>query len=119
MYEVIGGINAFARFPHAVLVENISFDNFGTEKPSGEPLSVASKAANRMAGFEQARHEASADISRGAGYQNSHTGRNHAPIERVTAACEKTVTLSVYARSIEGLGRQAVNELARSLLVTE
>ena len=29
------------------------------------------------------------------------------------------VTLSVYARSIEGLGRQAVNELARSLLVTE
>ena len=29
------------------------------------------------------------------------------------------VTLSVYARSIEGLGRQAVNELARSLLVPE
>jgi len=28
-----------------------------------------------------------------------------------------TVTLPVYARSIEGLGRQAVNELARSLLV--
>ena len=28
------------------------------------------------------------------------------------------VTLSVYARSIEGLGRQAVNELARSLLVS-
>jgi integrase len=26
------------------------------------------------------------------------------------------VTLSVYARSIDGLGRQAVNELARSLL---
>lgn len=29
------------------------------------------------------------------------------------------VTLSVYARSIEGLGRQAVNQLARSLLVPE
>ncbi len=29
------------------------------------------------------------------------------------------VTLSVYARSIEGLGRRAVNELARSLLVPE
>lgn len=29
------------------------------------------------------------------------------------------VTLSVYARSIEGLGRQAVNELARSLLGSE
>jgi integrase len=29
------------------------------------------------------------------------------------------VTLSVYARSIEGLGRQAVNELARSLLASE
>jgi integrase len=29
------------------------------------------------------------------------------------------VTLSVYARSIEGLGRQAVNELARSLLSPE
>jgi integrase len=29
------------------------------------------------------------------------------------------VMLSVYARSIEGLGRQAVNELARSLLVPE
>lgn len=29
------------------------------------------------------------------------------------------VTLSVYARSIEGLGRHAVNELARSLLVPE
>jgi integrase len=29
------------------------------------------------------------------------------------------VTLSVYARSIEGLGRQAVNELARSLLAVE
>ncbi len=29
------------------------------------------------------------------------------------------VTLSVYARSIEGLGRNAVNELARSLLVPE
>lgn len=29
------------------------------------------------------------------------------------------VTLSVYARSIEGLGRQAVNALARSLLVPE
>jgi integrase len=29
------------------------------------------------------------------------------------------VTLSVYARSIEGLGRRAVNELARSLLASE
>ena len=29
------------------------------------------------------------------------------------------MTLSVYARSIEGLGRKAVNELARSLLVPE
>ncbi len=29
------------------------------------------------------------------------------------------VTLSIYARSIEGLGRRAVNELARSLLVPE
>jgi integrase len=29
------------------------------------------------------------------------------------------VTLSVYARSIEGLGRQAVNEFARSLLAPE
>ncbi len=29
------------------------------------------------------------------------------------------VTLSVYARSVEGLGRQAVNELARSLLAAE
>lgn len=29
------------------------------------------------------------------------------------------VTLSVYARSIEGLGRQAVNDLARSLLLPE
>jgi len=29
------------------------------------------------------------------------------------------VTLSVYARSIEGLGRQAVNDLARSLLLRE
>ena len=29
------------------------------------------------------------------------------------------VTLSVYARSVEGLGRQAVNELARSLLAPE
>jgi integrase len=29
-----------------------------------------------------------------------------------------TVTLSVYARSMEGLGQQAVNDLARSLLVS-
>jgi integrase len=29
------------------------------------------------------------------------------------------VTLSVYTRSIEGLGRQAVNELARSLLAPQ
>ena len=29
-----------------------------------------------------------------------------------------TVTLSVYARSMEGLGRQAVNDLSRSLLAS-
>jgi hypothetical protein len=68
MYEVIGGVNAFARSAQMVLVENIPLDYFSSGKSSGEALGVTSKAANRMAGFEQARHEASPDISRSPGY---------------------------------------------------
>ena len=63
------------RSAQMVLLENVALDYFGSGKSSSEALSVTSKAADRMAGFEQARHQASPDISRSAGYQNSHTNR--------------------------------------------
>jgi integrase len=70
-------------------------------------------AMDRMKGFRfhDLRHAfASITLANGVSIKDVQTLMGHS---------SPVATLSVYARSTEGLGRQTVNELARSLLVPE
>jgi integrase len=53
------------------------------------------------------------------GAQGRCVGVSIKEVQALLGHSSPVVTLSVYARSIEGLGRRAVNELARSLLSPE
>ncbi len=52
MHEVISSNDTIQRFAHTLLVENIAFGYFGSQKPSAKASGVASKATNGMAALE-------------------------------------------------------------------
>ena len=88
--------------------------------PGGEPwppdsfsaqfAKLAKTVGMRGFRFHDLRHAfASLTLANGVSIKEVQTLMGH--------SC-RTITLSVYARSMEGLGRQAVDDLARSLLVS-
>ena len=105
-----------ARAGEAYIDNDLAFPN-----PDGQPwppdtfsmqfAKLAKSVGMRGFRFHDLRHAfASITLADGVSIEEVQTLMGHS---------SPVVTLSVYARSIEGLGRQAVNELARSLLVPQ